>query len=277
MSSAPAAPASNGASQARRLTARARPGRPGRLGRRERGPEHRELGGVQPHPVERVGERPRRRLVVGSSPARRPCPRGARRGARRRGGCLAPSPSECTDAAVGRRVDRGQACDQGRSVDSSPCPGPSPTRATGSRSPTNPCRPRPRSGRRSRRGRGRHLRRGRARSRRGPPRCRGDDVRGLRGPARRPDDIVAEMRDAGPTSHGSRSCTASASCALRDVVSSSSRRRIAGRVRGGRVRDRHAEGAAPIWKQEHWSGGSDWAVEQHDPHPASVARPASER
>ena len=22
--------------------------------------------------------------------------------------------------------------------------------------------------------------------------------------------------------------------------------------------------SAPIWKQEHWSGGSDWAVEQHE-------------
>jgi molybdopterin synthase catalytic subunit len=22
--------------------------------------------------------------------------------------------------------------------------------------------------------------------------------------------------------------------------------------------------SVPIWKQEHWSGGSDWAVEQHE-------------
>jgi molybdopterin synthase catalytic subunit len=26
--------------------------------------------------------------------------------------------------------------------------------------------------------------------------------------------------------------------------------------------------AAPIWKQEHWSGGSDWAIEQHQIRPA---------
>ena len=37
--------------------------------------------------------------------------------------------------------------------------------------------------------------------------------------------------------------------------------------------------SAPIWKQEHWSGGSDWAVEQHQISPAiSSAGPApSER
>jgi molybdopterin synthase catalytic subunit len=27
--------------------------------------------------------------------------------------------------------------------------------------------------------------------------------------------------------------------------------------------------SAPIWKQEHWSGGSDWAVEQHSIRSAS--------
>jgi molybdopterin synthase catalytic subunit len=32
--------------------------------------------------------------------------------------------------------------------------------------------------------------------------------------------------------------------------------------------------SVPIWKQEHWSGGSDWAVEQHEIRPA-VRRPAS--
>ena len=26
--------------------------------------------------------------------------------------------------------------------------------------------------------------------------------------------------------------------------------------------------SAPIWKHEHWSGGSDWAVEQHEIRPA---------
>ena len=29
--------------------------------------------------------------------------------------------------------------------------------------------------------------------------------------------------------------------------------------------------SAPIWKQEHWSGGSDWAVEQHPIRPAATA------
>lgn len=29
--------------------------------------------------------------------------------------------------------------------------------------------------------------------------------------------------------------------------------------------------AAPIWKQEHWAGGSDWAVEQHTIRPARSA------
>jgi molybdopterin synthase catalytic subunit len=29
--------------------------------------------------------------------------------------------------------------------------------------------------------------------------------------------------------------------------------------------------SAPIWKQEHWSGGSDWAVEQHAIRPAASA------
>ena len=29
--------------------------------------------------------------------------------------------------------------------------------------------------------------------------------------------------------------------------------------------------SAPIWKQEHWSGGSDWAVEQHPIRPAASA------
>ncbi|MGQ0824609.1 MAG: molybdenum cofactor biosynthesis protein MoaE [Actinomycetota bacterium] len=29
--------------------------------------------------------------------------------------------------------------------------------------------------------------------------------------------------------------------------------------------------AVPIWKQEHWSGGSDWAVEQHPLRPVSDA------
>ena len=36
--------------------------------------------------------------------------------------------------------------------------------------------------------------------------------------------------------------------------------------------------SAPIWKQEHWSGGSDWAVEQHSIRSASSAgTAASER
>ncbi|HEV7523655.1 MAG TPA: molybdenum cofactor biosynthesis protein MoaE [Acidimicrobiia bacterium] len=29
--------------------------------------------------------------------------------------------------------------------------------------------------------------------------------------------------------------------------------------------------SVPIWKQEHWTGGSDWAVEQHEIRPASRA------
>ena len=29
--------------------------------------------------------------------------------------------------------------------------------------------------------------------------------------------------------------------------------------------------SVPIWKQEHWSGGSDWAVEQHSIRPVSSA------
>ncbi len=32
---------------------------------------------------------------------------------------------------------------------------------------------------------------------------------------------------------------------------------------------------APIWKQEHWSGGSDWAVEQHDVRSAVATSRAS--
>ena len=30
--------------------------------------------------------------------------------------------------------------------------------------------------------------------------------------------------------------------------------------------------SVPIWKQEHWSGGSDWAVEQHPIRPAASVR-----
>lgn len=30
--------------------------------------------------------------------------------------------------------------------------------------------------------------------------------------------------------------------------------------------------SVPIWKQEHWSGGSDWAVEQHPIRPVTPAR-----
>jgi molybdopterin synthase catalytic subunit len=33
--------------------------------------------------------------------------------------------------------------------------------------------------------------------------------------------------------------------------------------------------SAPIWKQEHWSGGSDWAVEQHEIRAATSARATS--
>jgi len=29
--------------------------------------------------------------------------------------------------------------------------------------------------------------------------------------------------------------------------------------------------SVPIWKQEHWSGGSDWAVEQHPIRPVASA------
>jgi molybdopterin synthase catalytic subunit len=29
--------------------------------------------------------------------------------------------------------------------------------------------------------------------------------------------------------------------------------------------------SVPIWKQEHWSGGSDWAVEQHPIRPVAPA------
>jgi molybdopterin synthase catalytic subunit len=40
--------------------------------------------------------------------------------------------------------------------------------------------------------------------------------------------------------------------------------------------------SVPIWKQEHWSGGSDWAVEQHEIRSTSATAPrpvasASER
>jgi len=36
--------------------------------------------------------------------------------------------------------------------------------------------------------------------------------------------------------------------------------------------------SVPIWKQEHWSGGSDWAVEQHLIKPVGkpTARAASQ-
>lgn len=33
--------------------------------------------------------------------------------------------------------------------------------------------------------------------------------------------------------------------------------------------------SAPIWKQEHWAGGSDWAVEQHEIRAASSAHATS--
>ena len=33
--------------------------------------------------------------------------------------------------------------------------------------------------------------------------------------------------------------------------------------------------SAPIWKQEHWSGGSDWAVEQHAIRPAAASMSTS--
>jgi molybdopterin synthase catalytic subunit len=32
--------------------------------------------------------------------------------------------------------------------------------------------------------------------------------------------------------------------------------------------------SVPIWKQEHWSGGSDWALEQHPIRPVTRATPA---
>ena len=32
--------------------------------------------------------------------------------------------------------------------------------------------------------------------------------------------------------------------------------------------------SVPIWKQEHWTGGSDWAVEQHTIRPVSVVEPS---
>jgi len=35
--------------------------------------------------------------------------------------------------------------------------------------------------------------------------------------------------------------------------------------------------SVPIWKQEHWSGGSDWAVQQHALRPVRAATPASAR
>jgi molybdopterin synthase catalytic subunit len=35
--------------------------------------------------------------------------------------------------------------------------------------------------------------------------------------------------------------------------------------------------SAPIWKQEHWAGGSDWAVEQHSIRPAASALEPSAR
>jgi molybdopterin synthase catalytic subunit len=33
--------------------------------------------------------------------------------------------------------------------------------------------------------------------------------------------------------------------------------------------------AAPIWKQEHWSGGSDWALEQHQVRSAGAVASSS--
>jgi molybdopterin synthase catalytic subunit len=33
--------------------------------------------------------------------------------------------------------------------------------------------------------------------------------------------------------------------------------------------------SVPIWKQEHWAGGSDWAVEQHEIRPATRAAASS--
>jgi molybdopterin synthase catalytic subunit len=33
----------------------------------------------------------------------------------------------------------------------------------------------------------------------------------------------------------------------------------------------------PIWKQEHWSGGSDWAVDEHPIQPVADAAGASPR
>jgi molybdopterin synthase catalytic subunit len=35
--------------------------------------------------------------------------------------------------------------------------------------------------------------------------------------------------------------------------------------------------SVPIWKQEHWSGGSDWAVEQHPIRAVEPTRPESVR
>jgi molybdopterin synthase catalytic subunit len=35
--------------------------------------------------------------------------------------------------------------------------------------------------------------------------------------------------------------------------------------------------SVPIWKQEHWSGGSDWAVEQHALRPVRATTAASVR
>jgi molybdopterin synthase catalytic subunit len=32
--------------------------------------------------------------------------------------------------------------------------------------------------------------------------------------------------------------------------------------------------SVPIWKQEHWAGGSDWAVEQHMIRRVSVVEPS---
>ena len=82
-------------------------------------------------------------------------------------------------------------------------------------------------------------------------------------PARRAmTEIVARRpRAAGPTSNGSRCCTASASSGSRSrrslVVVSSPHRAEA--FDAARFCIDTLKETVPIWKQEHWAGGSDWA------------------
>ena len=262
VSSAPAAPASNGVSQTRRWRLEPRPRRLGRARTRRRASRAR-WGGARPGRAGRGGGRGGRALVVEVVGVVVVGPRGARRGARRRGGCLAPSPSECTDACR-TRPRAGVRPGSFRRLFAVPRPIPDARDWVALTDEPLPA---------------------------------ADAVQWATVPGRRRGDLPGVVRDhaegrpgvvamtyeayegpaeralprsqprsgaAGPTSSGRAAAPRSASCSSpRHRSWSSSPRPSRAAFTAAEFAIDTLKEAAPIWKQEHWAGGSDWAVEQH--------------